>query len=365
MALKRRQIFDHETPWFEKSQVKPYFNDFSIIREWSILDFINYQKKNFSENKTNLYSFFYNPFLDFFDRDHFKQNFHLLNSFSKACLVSEPSFDDFFQKSSKDASDFRLQKSSILSKPRERFKNSGDSIPEANFLGPEENSFSSYLLNNNHQNNTMEYNKEYEMENFANLNQQISQIHLTLTLEGIFKKNKILIEIKNKPNFLIQHKKNSFILPIPLSYKKGIVNKEIPTILPPITSLSNFSFPFLSKTQLWNSLYSKWFLKYASIIGLSQQLIKKPLKINRKKKILYFLRSIFISQNHLAKQKSGLQTDGVCFTTFFFKTKNAALADHFYLSSLFKIGLYLQMIRLKVESLANLEKGGSDNFQLS
>ena len=38
-----------------------------------------------------------------------------------------------------------------------------------------------------------------------------------------------------------------------------------------------------------------------SIIKIYQQLTQEPLKINRKKKILYFLRSIFISQNHLSK----------------------------------------------------------------
>ena len=208
--------------------------------KWSIFNFIDRNKKFFSENKTNLYSFFYNPFLDFFNKDHFIQNFNSLRSFSNR-------------------------------------ENDHSVVP--------------WELENSYQNNETDYNKEYELEsadnlklsadatgrakdfkyfgraleNFANLNQQISQIHLTLTLEGIFKKNKILIEIKNKPNFLIQHKKNSFILPIPLSYKKGIVNKEIPLILSPIDSISNFIFPFLSKTQLWNSLYSEWFLKYTKV----------------------------------------------------------------------------------------------------
>lgn len=100
------------------------------------------------------------------------------------------------------------------------------------------------------------------MENFANLHAQISQINYTLSLEGTFKKNKILMEIKQKPNFLVQHKKNSFIFTIPLSYRKGIINKEIPTILPPTSSISNLAFPFLSKInslfyQTWGSLHGE------------------------------------------------------------------------------------------------------------
>lgn len=42
----------------------------------------------------------------------------------------------------------------------------------------------------------------------------------------------------------------------------------------------------------------------ASIRKFYQHLTQKPLNINRKKKILYFLRSIFISQNHLSKNKT-------------------------------------------------------------
>ena len=89
-------------------------------------------------------------------------------------------------------------------------------------------------------------NRSERLENFANSHAQISQINFTLTLESTFKKKKILIEIKKKPNFLIQHKKNSFIFTIPLSYKKGIVNKEIPIIIPPANSICNFAFPFLA-----------------------------------------------------------------------------------------------------------------------
>ena len=172
------------------------------------------------------------------------------------------------------------------------------------------------------------FNKQYEIENFANLHSQISQINFILTLEGSFKKNKILIEIKKKPYFLIQHKKNSFIFTIPLSYKKGIINKEIPSILSPTNSISNLIFPFLerapkrssptggalAKIQLWDSLYSQLFLKNTSPVEFYKQLAEKSLRENqienlsralpigdfgaslsRKNQIFYFLRSVFSS----------------------------------------------------------------------
>lgn len=171
-------------------------------------------QENF-ENKTNFYSFFYHPFLDFFN----------------LYRISQKSNNSHFKESYFGANPTRFV--------RELADKADPEIKYDDEL------------------QTKKKKEKYDVANFANLNQQISQTFFTLTLEGTFKKNKILIEIKRKPNFLIQHKKNSFILTMPLSYNKGIINKEIPTTLPPINSISNFSFPFLSKKHLWDSFYSQ------------------------------------------------------------------------------------------------------------
>lgn len=96
-------------------------------KDETIINFIDYHEKFFYHNHANLYSFFFHPFLDYLNNLN-------LNSYT--------------------------------------------SIPSKTTVQP------SYKINQNKFQGNHNY-REYVIENFANLNQPISQINLILTLEGI------------------------------------------------------------------------------------------------------------------------------------------------------------------------------------
>ena len=75
-----------------------------------------------------------------------------------------------------------------------------------------------------------------EIESFAvgsNRHQRNYQTILTLMSEGKFKKNRIMVEIKKKPNLLIKNKKDNFLFTIPIPLQKGIFSVDIPYLLSP------------------------------------------------------------------------------------------------------------------------------------
>lgn len=96
-------------------------------KDETLINFIDYHEKFFYHNHANLYSFFFHPFLDYLNNLN-------LNSYT--------------------------------------------SIPSKTTVQP------SYKINQNRFQGNHNY-REYVIENFANLNQPISQINLILTLEGI------------------------------------------------------------------------------------------------------------------------------------------------------------------------------------
>ena len=71
---------------------------------------------------------------------------------------------------------------------------------------------------------------------------------VTLMSEGKFKKNRIMVEIKKKPNLLIKKKKNLFLFTIPTPLQKGMFSMDIPYILPPAKS-DLFSLSGKNKNQ--------------------------------------------------------------------------------------------------------------------
>ena len=93
-----------------------------------------------------------------------------------------------------------------------------------------------------------------EIESFAvgsNRHQRNYQTILTLMSEGKFKKNRIIVEIKKKPNILIKNKKDNFLFTIPIPLQKGIFSVDIPYILSPAqfprwphTNQSIFNHPY-------------------------------------------------------------------------------------------------------------------------
>ena len=75
-----------------------------------------------------------------------------------------------------------------------------------------------------------------EIESFAvgsNRHQRNYQTVLTLRSEGKLKKNRIMVEIKKKPNLLIKNKKDNFLFTIPVPLQKGIFSVDIPYVLSP------------------------------------------------------------------------------------------------------------------------------------